>query len=142
MLTSRSTLSVPAGLLLGYALDRLLGDPRRRHPVAGFGRAAGWLEARLYADRRARGVAYVVVLVGAAGGLGVLLDRVSRAHPLQHAAVTAAATWTVLGGRSLERAAQTVANRLAADDLAAAVAEFQARERRFGGVGPSAVSAA
>ena len=28
------------------------------------------------------------------------------------------------------------------DDLAAAVAEFQARERRFGGVGPSAVSAA
>ena len=35
-----------AGLAAGVALDALLGDPRRFHPVAGFGRAAAALEAR------------------------------------------------------------------------------------------------
>src|SRR5690606_8613525 len=38
------------GLLLGFVADRLLGDPRRGHPVAGFGTLAARLEARLYAD--------------------------------------------------------------------------------------------
>ena len=35
------------GLGLGVALDRVLGDPRRLHPVAGFGRVAQALERRL-----------------------------------------------------------------------------------------------
>ncbi|MGB9130527.1 MAG: cobalamin biosynthesis protein, partial [Thiobacillus sp.] len=36
-------------LLAGAALllDALLGEPRRFHPLAGFGRLAAWLEARL-----------------------------------------------------------------------------------------------
>ncbi|MEV0397603.1 cobalamin biosynthesis protein [Polymorphospora rubra] len=43
------------GLLAGYALDAWLGDPRRLHPVAGFGQAAAALERRLHpADRAAR----------------------------------------------------------------------------------------
>ena len=43
------------GLLAGYALDTLLGDPRRWHPVAGFGRAAGAFERRLYRPDRIGG---------------------------------------------------------------------------------------
>ena len=34
------------GLALGFAADRLVGDPARVHPVAGFGRTAAWLERR------------------------------------------------------------------------------------------------
>ena len=34
------------GLALGFAADRLVGDPARFHPVAGFGRTAAWLERR------------------------------------------------------------------------------------------------
>ena len=34
------------GLVVGYAADRLLGDPFRWHPVAGFGRVATALESR------------------------------------------------------------------------------------------------
>ena len=45
------------GLAAGVALDALLGDPRRCHPVAAFGRAAAALEARDYADSRLRGAA-------------------------------------------------------------------------------------
>ncbi|WP_448319559.1 cobalamin biosynthesis protein, partial [Streptomyces sp. CO7] len=65
---SRVTLSPAgtraAGLLLGHAADRVLGDPRRFHPVAGFGTVAGALERRLHADSRARGAAYTTLLVG------------------------------------------------------------------------------
>ncbi|GAA3623193.1 cobalamin biosynthesis protein [Microlunatus ginsengisoli] len=125
MLTSRTTLIAPAlpraaGLLIGYGLDRLLGDPRRGHPVAAFGRLAGALESRLHRDQRTRGAAYVAVLVGATAGSGVLVERATRNHPLVATVATAAATWAVLGGRSLEWEASTVAAQLLGDDLPAA----------------------
>ena len=43
------------GLALGWTADPLLGDPRRWHPVAGFGRLATAVEQRTYADDRLRG---------------------------------------------------------------------------------------
>ncbi|UCM87606.1 cobalamin biosynthesis protein [Streptomyces marincola] len=109
-----------AGLLLGFAADRLLGDPRRRHPVAGFGAAASALERRMWADSRARGAAYAAVLVGGAALAGRAAARGSGRGPLAHAAVTAAATWVVLGGRSLEREALAVHAHLVRGDLPAA----------------------
>jgi adenosylcobinamide-phosphate synthase len=98
-----------AGLLAGFAADRLLGDPRQFHPVAGFGRVAGALESRAWSPSRARGATYAAALVGGTVTLGVLLDRSTRRHPLLHGAVTATATWAVLGGSSLEREALAVA---------------------------------
>ena len=109
-----------AGLLLGYAADRLLGDPRRYHPVAGFGTVATALEARLYGDTRTRGVAHTAILVGGAVALGLAAERGTRRSAMAQAVVTAAATWTVLGGRSLEREADAVHAHLAAGDLPAA----------------------
>lgn len=106
-----------AGLLVGHAADRLLGDPRRFHPVAGFGTAAAALERRLYTDSRARGTVHTVLLVGAAAGLGVAAERATDGRPLARAAVTAVATWAVLGGRSLEREATAVHDLLEDGDL-------------------------
>ena len=63
------------GLRLGYLADRVFGDPRRGHPVAGFGAAASWLEARCYADRQTAGLLHTGALVGAAIGLGAALER-------------------------------------------------------------------
>ncbi|MFP5336461.1 MAG: cobalamin biosynthesis protein [Actinomycetes bacterium] len=105
-----------AGLLLGFAADRLLGDPRRRHPVAGFGRLGAAVERRLYADSRARGAAHAAVLVGAAVVLGVAAERLTPG-PVARATVTAAATWTVLGGRTLDLEAAAVQRLLAGGDL-------------------------
>lgn len=107
------------GLLLGYAADRAWGDPRRLHPVAGFGTCAQWLEQRTYRDSRAGGVAHVVVLVGGAAGLAYLAER-SAGGRVARTALTAAVTWAVLGGRSLEREADAVHAFLAADDLESA----------------------
>jgi len=108
------------GLLAGFAADRLLGDPQRRHPVAGFGTVAAHLERQLYADSRIRGVAHAGVLVGGAVALGMAAERATARSPLARAAATALATWTVLGGRSLEREADAVHAHLAQGDLAAA----------------------
>ena len=44
---------VAVGILAGAAADALLGDPRRGHPVALFGRAAQAAQSRAYADSRA-----------------------------------------------------------------------------------------
>ena len=65
------------GLLLGYAADAVLGDPRRGHPVAGFGTVAGALERRVWAPSRARGAAYAGLLVGAAALLGEAAERLA-----------------------------------------------------------------
>jgi adenosylcobinamide-phosphate synthase len=113
-----------AGLVLGAVADLLAADPRRGHPVAGFGSAAAALEQRIWRDSRAAGIAYAAVCVGAAAGVGTAAHRLTAARPLGRTVVTAAATWAVLGGTSLDRAATRMAAHLEAGDLAAARAHL------------------
>lgn len=108
-----------AGILLGFASDRLFGDPRRFHPVAGFGRLGTMLEGRLYADSRVRGVAHTAILVGGAAAVGCIVEQLTR-KPVARTLATAAATWVVLGGRTLEREAVAVHAHLESGDLPAA----------------------
>ena len=112
------------GLLLGVVADALLGDPRRGHPVAGFGAVAAALERRLYADRRAAGVGHTAVLVGAAVVLGAVVERAGRGRPIVRTAATAAATWAVLGGASLAWEGAALAAELGRGDLDAARARL------------------
>jgi len=116
-----------AGLALGFCADRLLGDPARLHPVSGFGRVAAAGERAVYADHRLPGALLVAGLVGGAAGIGALAERAARRSPAVQTAVTAVATWAVLGGRSLGREGATVAALLESDDLPAA-------RRRVGGL--------
>jgi adenosylcobinamide-phosphate synthase len=119
-MSPRRDLPLAAGLVLGAATDLLLADPRRGHPVAGFGRAAGALERRVWRDSRPAGAGYALVLTGVAIGAGTALDRGTRRNPPARTLVTAAVTWTVLGGTSLGRAARTLQRHLEAGDLPAA----------------------
>jgi len=109
-----------AGLLLGHLLDRALGDPRRGHPVAAFGRVAAAVETRTYVDSRAAGARHAVLLVGGAAAVGVAVERATDGRPVLHTAATAVATWAVLGGTTLGREADAVHGHLAAGDLAGA----------------------
>jgi adenosylcobinamide-phosphate synthase len=108
-----------AGLLLGVLADLAFGDPRRFHPVAGFGRLAAALETRSWADDRRRGALHTAALVGAVAGAGAIVERCARG-PAGTVVVTAAATWTVLGGRSLVGEGAALGRELTAGDLAAA----------------------
>lgn len=113
-----------AGLGIGWLADQAFGDPARYHPVAGFGKLATVLEQRLYADDRRAGVVFTATLVGGVAGLGWLAQRACRGRPVAQAVVTAAATWAVLGGRSLAREAEIISDALQAGDLAAARARL------------------
>ncbi|HEY2223630.1 cobalamin biosynthesis protein [Actinomycetospora sp.] len=108
------------GLLLGVAADAVLGDPRRGHPVALFGAGAARLEQAWWADSRPRGAAYAGVLVGGVVLGGAVLERAAGRSPAATTAVTALATWAVLGGRSLAGEGSSLAGELAARDLGAA----------------------
>lgn len=108
------------GLLLGVAADGAFGDPRRRHPVAGFGQVAKKVEATLYRDDKPAGVAHVALLAGGVVAVGVAVERVGRCHPVLQTLTTAAATWVVLGGRSLAVQGAAIGRELDAGELPAA----------------------
>ena len=104
-------------LVAAWAADMLLGDPRRWHPVAGFGRAAEAVEGAVYAPSRPRGAAYAGVLVGLAGLVAELSTRAVR---LPRSLVLGAVTWLALGGRSLVREARRIAGYVERGELAPA----------------------
>lgn len=103
------------GLLLGALVDRLLGDPRHGHPVAAFGRLAGYAERTTYRDSRGAGAAHLLLLVGPWVLLARALER--RATPSGHVLWTAAVTATALGQRSLHDEALAIGDRLSAGDI-------------------------
>jgi adenosylcobinamide-phosphate synthase len=117
---------VALGLIAGIALDGLIADPRRGHPVAGFGRVAAALERRIYGDSRARGTAYTAACVLAAAAPAAVLARLTRRSALATAAATALATWAVTGARSLTQEAERTRRSLADDDLPAARRQLRA----------------
>ncbi|MGW1145634.1 cobalamin biosynthesis protein, partial [Streptomyces sp. NPDC002454] len=108
------------GATAGLIGDLLLGDPRRGHPVAAFGRAAGAVEHLLWRDHRGWGALHTALCAGGAAGAAALVARAAAPSRTASVALTAAATWAVVGGTSLGREAAAVGAALAAGDLAAA----------------------
>jgi adenosylcobinamide-phosphate synthase len=108
------------GLAAGVGLDALLGDPRRCHPVAAFGRAAASLEARDYADSRLRGAGHAAACVLAVAVPAALLHRRTRGRPPSAAAAAALAVWAVTGARSLHNEAERALVALSGHDVPAA----------------------
>lgn len=105
-------------LITGITLDHLLGEPRRWHPLVGFGRVAAAIEQRLndtrlhVAQRRRRGVFAVVVAV---------LPATLLAYWLGHATLLAALLlYLCLGRRSLHAHLVPIATALERHDLAEA----------------------
>ncbi|MEU7427284.1 cobalamin biosynthesis protein [Streptomyces sp. NPDC048362] len=112
------------GAAAGLLGDLLLGDPRRGHPVAAFGRAAAAVEGALWHDHRGWGAVHTAVCAGGAVALGALTARAVRPSPAASAALTAAATWAVVGGTSLAREALGIGRALRAGDVEAARARL------------------
>ncbi|TXS79798.1 MULTISPECIES: cobalamin biosynthesis protein [unclassified Streptomyces] len=108
----------------GLLGDLLLGDPRRGHPVAVFGRTAGAVERLLWRDHRGWGALHTTVCAGGAGVLAALASRGVRRSPAASIALTAAATWAVVGGTSLGREARAIGAALGAGDVEAARARL------------------
>ena len=77
----------------------------------------------MWADSKARGVAYVALCAGAVTGLGVIAQTATRRRPFARFALTAVCTWAVLGGRGLAAEGAEMARLLDAGEVP------EARER-------------
>lgn len=106
-----------SALVGGYAADVLFGDPRRWHPVAGFGQVALAVERATYRPTRLRGALFAAGLVVAAAAAGELLARAATRAGAGRGVALATITWVALGGRSLTGEARRLATCLELGDL-------------------------
>jgi adenosylcobinamide-phosphate synthase len=104
-------------------LDGWLGEPRRFHPLIGFGHLATWVECRFYgspalspARRRLRGTLAVGLLLTPAVALTMAITRL----PCVSDAAAALLLYLALGHRSLHEHARPIAAALRAGNLDAA----------------------
>ncbi|MGL1834127.1 adenosylcobinamide-phosphate synthase CbiB [Rhodocyclaceae bacterium SMB388] len=95
-------------LVAALCADRLLGEPRRWHPLVGFGRFANLLETltrRLLGDSVTAGaVAWLVAVVPAVAVAALLRE----AHPLAHWVTDIALLYFAVGAHSLAAHAQAI----------------------------------
>ena len=104
----------------GWVLDRLLGDPARWHPVAGFGLLATALERRCWRPSRAAGMLFAGGMIAATALATRAVDRTLLPWRHSRFAFRSIVIWATLGGRSLDTAARRLAAHVEAGDLAAA----------------------
>lgn len=108
-------LMMPSALLCAVLLDKLFGDPRRLHPLAGFGRIAAWLEARMNDSRhqRIKGVLAVLLLLVPFTAASYFVSRI----PLWGWLAQTLLLYFALGMTSLAQHARAVQSALDANDL-------------------------
>lgn len=94
------------------ALDGLFGEPRRFHPLVGFGRLAQALERRLHADSRARGCLAVALLLTPFTLLALLIDTLPWGSVFDVVLL-----YLAIGWKSLGEHAGRVRDALLRDDL-------------------------
>lgn len=116
-LPASAALSAMAALAAAL-LDRWLGEPRRLHPLVGFGRLADAAEGAL--RRGAPGHAVGNRLRGLLAWGMVVTPFVALAAWIAHPLFDVVLLWLALGGRSLAEHARAVSAPLAAGDLVAA----------------------
>lgn len=116
-----------AAAIAGVLLDRWLGEPRRWHPLVGFGRLAAALERRLNRPERANLrqrvaglLAWALMVLGPATVAWLLTDLARAVHPALSWLLHAIALYAALGARSLDQHIAPIASALAQGDLPAA----------------------
>jgi len=102
-------------VLAALVLDASLGEPRRLHPLVGFGRLAQGLEQYIHADSIRRGMFAAVLLLVPFTLLAGLLDRLPWSMLFDIALL-----YVALGWRSLDEHARRVRDALLSHDLSAA----------------------
>lgn len=118
-----NNLAVPLMILAAVLLDRLLGEPRRFHPLAGFGSLAQRVEKIFYgaagvsaASRHVRGIVAICVLLIPFVALATLLQQLAIFGTL----FSIILLYFAIAPRSLSEHAGRVAEAFSSNDLTAA----------------------
>lgn len=108
-------------MLAGMGLDALLGEPRRAHPLVGFGRMAQAIERSLHRDARLRGVlAWCLAVLPAVALTAAAAHLLATFSSWASMAFSAVMLYLAIGHRSLGEHARAVEAPLLAGDLDAA----------------------
>ena len=122
MLVGLNAVGLFALVCAGLALDLVLGEPRRAHPLVAFGRLADWIEARFNRGapgdalkRRLLGVLALSFIVGLP--VGAVVTVLAHAPVWAAMSVQTAALYFALGAKSLWQHVHPVGDALAISDL-------------------------
>ena len=115
-----SMVSLPLPLLTGAAIigvlvDRWLGEPKRAHPLVGFGKWAMWLEHRL--NHRARWLGVLAWALGVLPFVGLTLLLLAVLPLWLQLVLHVALLWFALGSQSLESHIAPIGAALAMGDI-------------------------
>jgi adenosylcobinamide-phosphate synthase len=114
-------MSLAFTVLAAVLLDRLLGEPRRWHPLVGFGRLVQWVERRFRQQERSsstqwiriKGMGALVLLVAPFTAAAFLISRI----PLWGTVFEAFMLYLAIGATSLKQHAQAVQQALLTQDI-------------------------
>ncbi len=113
-------LMMQSALLCAVLLDKVFGDPRRFHPLAGFGHIAAWIEARMnrspHSHQRMLGVIAVFLLLAPLTFASYFVSQI----PIWGWFAQTLLLYFALGMNSLAQHARAVQDALDARDLSAA----------------------
>lgn len=114
-------MSVALAATAALLADAGLGEPRRLHPLVGFGRWAAAVERASHADRRMAGViAWCAAVLPLVCLVGWALHVVNARSPVLALALSVVVLYLTVGHRSLSDHARPIASALESDDLPAA----------------------
>ncbi|MGH8550664.1 MAG: adenosylcobinamide-phosphate synthase CbiB [Methylococcales bacterium] len=102
-------------IFLALGLDACVGEPRRFHPLVGFGHLAQALERRIHSDSVVRGTIAVLLLIAPFTVLAMLISRLPWGTAIEVMLLYLAIAWT-----SLDEHAGRVRDALIANDLSSA----------------------
>ena len=105
-------MSITLAILIALLLDAWLGEPRRFHPLVGFGKLAHYTEQQFYADSRLHGFLAVLLLV-----VPFVLLIAFFTHTPWYFAVDLLILYLAIGWNSLGKHARQVKSALLAGDL-------------------------
>jgi len=107
---------------LALLLDKILAEPRRFHPLVGFGGLADRLEKKLNKNqhKRFRGLLALILAIVPLTALVVWLDSLMADHQVLHAVFASLVLYLAIGWTSLFQHARQIAQPLMAGDLAKA----------------------
>jgi len=111
--------SIIVSVLLAFVLDRLLGEPKRFHPLIGFGRLANVVEAHSNKGKtqRVNGVMAVLIVIVPCCVLVVWLERIMINVDWLYPLFAGFILYLAIGWQSLLQHALAIAKPLAAGDM-------------------------
>lgn len=105
---------------LACLLDHLLGEPKRYHPLVGFGKYVNVIEKALNTDSKIKGVCAVVLAIAPFLVVAHLISIVSAVNEIAYMLISAIILYIAIGAKSLMEHARHISQPLKAGDLAQA----------------------